>query len=157
MNIHPGPEPSRRSENIVKPVVLVFVAALALYGLVFYAIEHRRAVNGPWQVTFTTSTAGEPRVVVVQPRLGLSNITFSFPNAQLERPNITETVMFDRPITNVPFGKVVFLDTTFLPGTVTLGLFGHEIELLPRTLVLDRVEMPWQSEMQFSLTNKTAP
>jgi hypothetical protein len=37
------------------------------------------------------------------------------------------------------------MDTTFQPGTVTFQLFGHEIELLPRTLVLDRQEHGWQS------------
>ena len=44
----------------------------------------------------------------------------------------------------VPFGNCVFMDTTFLPGTVTLQLFGHEIELLPRVLVIDRQEHSWR-------------
>ena len=46
----------------------------------------------------------------------------------------------------VPFGKCVFMDTTFLPGTVTFELFGHEIELLPRVLIIDRQEHRWQSD-----------
>ena len=37
------------------------------------------------------------------------------------------------------------MDTTFLPGTLTFQFFGHEIELLPRVLVLDRQEHPWRS------------
>jgi hypothetical protein len=32
-----------------------------------------------------------------------------------------------------------------LPGTVTLRLFGHEIELLPRVLIIDRKEHPWKA------------
>jgi hypothetical protein len=33
----------------------------------------------------------------------------------------------------------------FLPGTVTLKLFGHEIQLIPRTLTINQVERPWQN------------
>jgi hypothetical protein len=33
----------------------------------------------------------------------------------------------------------------FLPGTVTLDCFGHEVELLPRVLVLNRRQVPWKS------------
>jgi hypothetical protein len=31
----------------------------------------------------------------------------------------------------------------FLPGVVTMNLLGHEIELMPRTLVIDKKEVPW--------------
>ena len=31
----------------------------------------------------------------------------------------------------------------FLPGIVTMNLLGHEIELMPRTLVVDKKEVPW--------------
>jgi hypothetical protein len=39
----------------------------------------------------------------------------------------------------------------YLPGTVTLELFGHEIELLPRVLIIDRKEHPWKSGTTISL------
>ena len=45
----------------------------------------------------------------------------------------------------VPFGQCIFMDTTFLPGTLTFRMFGHELELLPRTLVVDHQEQPWRS------------
>jgi len=51
----------------------------------------------------------------------------------------------------VPFGTCVFMDTTFLPGTVTLRLYGHEIELLPRVLVIDQQEHPWISDSTITL------
>jgi len=38
------------------------------------------------------------------------------------------------------------MDTTFLPGTVAFQLFGHEIELLPRVLIIDHEEHPWHSK-----------
>jgi hypothetical protein len=57
-----------------------------------------------------------------------------------------------RPITyEVPFGRCMFMDTTFLPGTVALELFNHEVELLPRVLVIDRQEHPWLSEVTITL------
>ena len=33
----------------------------------------------------------------------------------------------------------------FLPGVVTMNILGHEIELMPRTLVIDKKEVPWDS------------
>ena len=50
------------------------------------------------------------------------------------------------------------MDTISLPGTVTFQMFGHEIELLPRVLTIDRQEYPWRPEATISLaatkTNK---
>ena len=40
---------------------------------------------------------------------------------------------------------MIFQDPTFLPGTVTLRQFGHEIELLPRVLIIDKKEIPWRA------------
>ena len=34
----------------------------------------------------------------------------------------------------------------FLPGVVTMNLLGHEIELMPRTLVIDKKEIPWSTK-----------
>jgi hypothetical protein len=55
------------------------------------------------------------------------------------------TVRFDEPQQQVPFGQWKFDDLMYLPGTVTLRFFGHEVELLPRILYLNRTEHPWQS------------
>ena len=56
----------------------------------------------------------------------------------------------------VPFGNCVFMDTTFLPGTITFQLFGHEIELLPRVLVIDRQEHPWRPDTAIALPRQPA-
>jgi hypothetical protein len=61
-------------------------------------------------------------------------------------------VAFDIPEKPVPFGSVKFEDLTYLPGTVTLDLFGHEIELIPRTLFINREERPWQSNVVITLS-----
>ena len=43
-----------------------------------------------------------------------------------------------------------------MPGTVTMDLFGHEVELLPRTLIVNKKEVPWKSNtaIELSPTNK---
>jgi hypothetical protein len=89
--------------------------------------------------------------------MGITNLTFVFAGERLAQSNLASTVVFDSPKTNVPFGKVVFLDTTFLPGTVTFELFGHEIELLPRTLVVNLKEVPWKSGAIFKLSEQDRP
>jgi hypothetical protein len=48
------------------------------------------------------------------------------------------------------------MDTTFMPGTVTFELFGHEIELLPRALIIDRQDHPWQRDAAITLPRAPA-
>jgi hypothetical protein len=104
-------------------------------------------------VTFRVDQQGIPGIGISQPRLGIRDVTIvvrGTNHAVLPEP---ATVRFDQPSKGdtIPFGRVRFLDTTFLPGTVTLDLFGHEIELLPRTLIVDKQERPWRSGEHFAI------
>jgi hypothetical protein len=125
--------------------IFPFVIALAIYVVSYSGIEHRRTRDGPWQITFT-NVSGSPALVINEPKLNLANITLTFPG---EPPPVTNSVMiFDPPRAvpfDVPFGQCVFLDTTFQPGTIVLNLFGHEIQLLPRVLTIDKQEHAWES------------
>jgi hypothetical protein len=87
-------------------------------------------------------------MVINQGALSISDVRVSFPGDSMPTATPLGSFSFARP-REVPypicFGKCVFMDTTFLPGTLTFQLFGHEIELLPRVLVIDLQEHPWQS------------
>ena len=52
-----------------------------------------------------------------------------------------------------------FQDATYLPGTVTLLAFNHEVELIQRGLVVDRLERVWQPGVTLDLspTNQAPP
>ena len=72
----------------------------------------------------------------------------------LPATNSPVTLVFNQPKPvpyEVPFGNCVFMDTTFLPGTITFQFFGHEIELLPRVLVIDRQEHSWRPDTTIAL------
>lgn len=127
-------------------MLLAFVASAALYALGFATLEHLRHRKGPWVVEFQTDPQGRPALLVRQPRVGIEAFTLHFSGTNLPIPNLRQRWVFDTPTrrSGLPFGRVVFLDTTFLPGTVTLELFGHQVELLPRVLILDKQEEPWQ-------------
>lgn len=146
----------RRNDGILKQIAIVFLIALGLYILSFSWIEGKRSHKGPWQVTFQTDAQGQPSVIVAQPALNISNVTFQFPDERILPTNLLQRIVFDSPTTNVPFGKVIYFDTTFLPGAVTLELFRHEIEFLPRTLVLNGKEVPWRPQDVFELRRPTA-
>ena len=137
-----------KSERALKHFVLAFLLALVCYALFYFIIEHRRTRKGPWEITFTNSAGGAPTLIINQPKLSITNVQVAFPD-QLAGPAAAfGTLKFDQARVvpyDVPFGKCIFLDTTFLPGTVTLQLYGHEIELLPRVLVIDHQEHPWLS------------
>ena len=145
--------PARNSDDLWKRLLLVFLLALIGYAAVFSWIEHRRRVKGPWQVTFTT-VGGNHAIIVNQPTLQITNLSIVFEGAKSET-NPNQTVIFEHgraaPF-DLPFGKCVFLDQLFLPGTVVCDLFGHEIQLLPRALTIDRVDHPWHSTSTITLT-----
>ena len=67
----------------------------------------------------------------------------------------------DRLPAEMPIGEVIYEDLRSMPGVVTFNLFGHEIELLPRVLIVNKKEVPWkpQAMIELSATNKlpTAP
>lgn len=152
MSVERNVKPAR--ERIGLHIAIAFVVALLLYIVGFFLIERARNVKGGWRVTFQSDENARPAVTVLQPVLQISNVTFVFPENRIDRTNFSQTIVFDSPITNVPFGKVIFFDTTFLPGTLTFDFFGNEIEFLPRTLVVNRKEVPWQSNMKLELESR---
>jgi len=92
--------------------------------------------------------------MIDQPALHLTNVAINFAGNGVLGTNRSSTLIFDQPRPvpyDVPYGKCLFMDTTFLPGTLTLQLFGHEIELLPRVLIIDHREYPWQSNTNIQL------
>lgn len=144
-----------KSDPIWKQLVGVFIAALIGYALVFGWIESRRSKKGPWQATFT-ALDGSPAMVVNHSKLGFTNITFLFIDAPVQT-NLPQTVLFEqgRPAPfDLPFGKCVFIDAIFLPGTAVCEMFGHQIQFLPRALTVDKVERPWLSNEKILLTNQ---
>ena len=71
-----------------------------------------------------------------------------FAGARVPATNSSGPIAFEKPREvpfDVPFGKCIFMDATFLPGTLTFSFFGHEIELLPRVLMVDHQEHPWRT------------
>lgn len=152
----------------MKHFILAFVLAVICYVFFYHYIEHRRTRKGPWEVTFrlTNSPAGTPlpMLVVSQPKLSIRNAAIAFPDQPAVETNHLGTFRFSQPQPvpfEVGFGKCVFMDTTFLPGTLTFELFGHQVELLPRVLVIDRQEHPWISHSTITVlpvqTNPTDP
>ena len=132
-----------RSDGIRKHLVAAFLIAAALYVAGFALDQHLRSRRGPWEVTFTREPSGDPALIVQQPRLGIRDVKIVF--AGESASHRVETVAFDRPARTPPFGRVKFDDLTVLPGTVTLEFAGHEVELLPRTLYLNRRPHAWQN------------
>lgn len=115
------------------------LAALIFYVAGFSLNEYLRWRRGPWEVRF--EPGNEPRLIVSQRHLGIAGVTLVFPGESAE--GSVAVVRFETPQQRVPFGVVKYDDLTYLPGVVTLDLFGHEIELLPRTLYVNRRAIPW--------------
>ena len=114
------------------------------YVVTFGWIEHRRVVKGPWEIAFQSDAAGHPSLVVRQSTLGIAE-TIEFPAARVE-PGLDQRLQFAEAVTNTPFGKVLFQDPTFLPGTLTFDFFGARVEFLPRVMAIDKSERAWERD-----------
>jgi hypothetical protein len=132
-----------------------FLLAAILYAGVFLTDQHLRTRRGPWEVTFTARPGESPQLTIHQPALGLAHVQIRFPGETVDP--VDETVRFAVPEQPVPIGRVKYEDLTYLPGVVTLELFGHEIELLPRVLYLNRQAQPWRSEAILHLHPEDRP
>lgn len=143
-----------KSDPFPKTLIAAGVLVVALYFVVFYGIEGCRRSRGPWRVVFTTNTAG-PMIEISQAALKRS-ATLKFPGEVAPPTNYPMTVEFDRPRKPPVYGTVIYEDLMQLPGVVTLSLFGHEVELLPRALIVNRRSIPWTPSPVLELwpTNK---
>jgi len=154
--IRPKHRRDMRSSFPVKAVVILFGAVTVLYLAAFKGIEYLRVRKGPWEVTFGGDAEGNATLTVSQPALGLSGVRIV---AHGDRAtNAPGTVRFDKVNLPVPAGRVIYEDLTSLPGVVTFDFHGHEVELVPRVLVVDNQLVPWQSGATVDLwpTNKPA-
>jgi hypothetical protein len=141
-------------DTSIKHFVLAFLLAAICYAVFYRNIENRRIRKGPWQVTFTTNAVtSTPLLVINQPMLHITNVLISFVDEAEIVTNSVVKMAFSQPRPvpyELPFGRCIFMDTTFLPGTVVFELFGHRIELLPRVLIIDSREHLWSS-IRFTL------
>lgn len=131
-------------------LLVAFGLALGIY-LAAFSCDHRvRTRKGPWEVEFFATTNGEPAIRVNQAALAIANVQVTFAGERMTNP--PATIVFARPgPKQLPFGTLKFEDLTYLPGSVTFDFYGHEVELLPRTLYLNKQEHAWQPGAAFRL------
>ncbi len=131
-----------KSDGFPKHLLIAFGMALLGYILLYSCDRHVRSRKGAWEFTFASSANGEPVLTIDQPHYGISKVRILIEGETFDGP--TKRLRFDRPGISIPFGETIFFDTTYLPGSVTFDLFGHEVEVLPRTLILNFNEHPWK-------------
>lgn len=144
-----------KSDSLFRHIVVPFAIALLVYIVFYTVIEHRRTMKGPWQVTFTSDSSHEAALSIDQPMSGITNVEVVFKDQTLPTNFSGKVLTFEQPKPvpyDVPFGKCIFMDTTFLPGTLVLEAFSHEVQLLPRTLLIDRKEQGWDSGATFVIS-----
>ncbi len=143
-----------KPDRLFKILLIGFGVALMIYILAFSFIQNRRTIKGPWHVMFSTDSEGTPNLLIQQTNFGIAK-KIIFSEQKLEQKSLAQSFVFDDPTkTNAPFGQIIFQDLTFLPGTVTFNFFGHEVELLPRVLTIDKQEHRWKNGEVISVTGE---
>ena len=137
-----------KKDNPARHFIAAFLIAVVIYVVAYGWIQHRRKRKGPWEVTFGTGFQNAPVLIINQPALGITNFEILFYGEKVVSTNhLGEKIVFNQPKPvpfDVPFGKCIFMDLTFLPGTVTFSnVYGYQIELLPRVLIINYQEHSW--------------
>jgi hypothetical protein len=105
-------------------------------------------------VTFQTDDLLRPTLVIKQEALGIESFWLSF-DTNLNTALAPTNFVFDAPQPtpySVPFGECLFMDTLFLPGAVAFQIHGHEVQLMPRALLIDKREFPWEQRASFIIS-----
>ncbi|MBI1839525.1 MAG: hypothetical protein HYR88_01570 [Verrucomicrobia bacterium] len=129
----------------IRPVFLFFLALIPCYLAVFWGVEHWRTRQGPWVLDFSTDASGVPALRVLHPTIVPAGVEVRFVDER-QSGATNGSVILNRPMQPLPWGRRISEDLTALPGVETLSLFGHEVELAPRVLVVDRKEIAWRSQ-----------
>lgn len=135
-------------------LTLLFLITLTTYVLVWLGMEHMRTKNGPWIVDFHSHTNRTSSLTINNHKSGVTNCVIEFTNT-FDDLVINESVSFNDVNVEIPFGEFIYHDLMYLPGVVTLVVHGHEIEFLPRTLIINKQEKPWGSQPKFILEAST--
>jgi hypothetical protein len=142
--------PAPPKDNIFKHAAIAFVIALVGY-IGFYSCDaHLRTHKGPWIVRFDATTNGEPALAISQPFYHIDARVVLQGEKATNTPGVVE--FRDPRQLQTPFGRVRFHDLTYLPGTVVLDVYGHEVQMMPRTLTLDTREIGWTNGATYVLT-----
>lgn len=142
--------------NTLKTIATTFLIALGLYIVLYQIDEYLRVRKGPWEITFAAEADGTPRLTINQAHLGISNVTILLRGEKTDTNGLPKTLIVNQPELTAPYGERIFDDLMYLPGVFTLQVYGHEIEVLPRTLAINRKEQPWAGTTTLELwpTNK---
>jgi len=140
------------SDKLPRHLAIAFGLALLIYAAFFSCDQRLRHRKGGWEVTFSTNSAGLPALTVNQSNLGIANVQIVVRGETLSNAVSATRISFDKPQQSIPFGKTKFEDLTYLPGSVVFDLFGHEVELLPRTLYLNKKEYAWSPGAVYELS-----
>lgn len=140
--------------ELVKHGVIAFVIAAVVYFGMYRWIQHRREFRGPWEITFLSDAQGTPSLKVKESALNINDQLITFPDRKISETNLNTTILFSKAMSNAPFGEVVFQDPTFLPGTIMFNFWGHGVELMPRTMVINQKEVAWHSQTNLVLSGE---
>ena len=150
------PEPATQEGRVdmrfpIKSALIFFAILIPAYFLVFHGIERTRTASEPWRLTFMVDSNQIPALRIQQSNLGVESIVLRFPDERATNAPFESLLLLDRPQPPLPFGTRLSEDLMFLPGVETLDLFGHEVEIAPRVLVLNRKEIAWSSNAVLEL------
>lgn len=119
--------------------LLLFILGLLLAAFLA-VVGSFRSTGEPWQLEFV----GEGNqltlaIACTKPPIPRTNVILE---GELENPIHSQVMMITDTVT-LPIGQITFTDLTTLPGRVTLSLFDHEIDIMQRGLIIDKIEYEW--------------
>ena len=143
--------------GFAKHFLIAGIIALVGYVALWKSMEHARTRKGPWEVTYRSAEGRPPEISIRQPSLGIEDVRVIFAEASAPPLEAPVTIRHDQPERSGPFGSWIRDDLIMQPGMVLFDFFGHKVELLPRTLIIDLKAYPWSATNEITLHPLTEP
>jgi hypothetical protein len=119
----------------------ILFGCAAAFLFLYLAFSQFKFYSNAWSVTFEVSD-GQTSLDITSGKFKGNRLLIFFPHAATVQATPPQTVVFwkKEAAAQVPFGHVDFVSPRPSPGRVTFRVLGHEVDLRPQAVYLDRIE-----------------
>jgi len=133
-------------KQVIKAITQISLGVAVIFIAVYFVNRSFVRGNQYWIVAFEAKNGSRQISISRSNSSILVNILFT----KIKSDSFKESkkIIFNSSKDNgLPFGRLKTFDLTTFPGYIALEIYGHEIEILERALIIDKHEYYWESNL----------
>jgi len=130
--------------QIIKAITQIGLGVAILFIAIYFINRSFIRGNQYWVVAFEAKNGSRQISISRSNSSILVNILFT--KIKSDQFKGSKKIIFSSSKNNeLPFGRLKTFDLTTFPGYIVLEIYGHEIKILERALIIDKHEYYWES------------